>query len=163
MHFRHQRLIFTATGHSHIDKQSFIILEMECQWQEMVFSLTTVRCRVDAVFHISSCQDDKSAAYSVQSSFLISIRPLAWPLGKRLAEPGPSLCIWTDRISCYTWVNKHHAGELSSLSWGWDKSYASSHFGFHLQCMTSSSVLQAGGQTCGKKWGKPTNYLNMEA
>ena len=41
MHFTHQKLIFTATGHSHIDIQSSIMLEMECQWQEMVFSLTT--------------------------------------------------------------------------------------------------------------------------
>lgn len=41
MHFRLQRLIFTATRHSHIDNQSSIMQKIECQQQEMVFSLTT--------------------------------------------------------------------------------------------------------------------------
>lgn len=112
MHFRHQRLIFTATGHSHIDKRSCIMLEMECQRQDAVFINYTVEGILSFTYLVirathwltelckvflfpSDHFHDQWAAFSV-------------------AEP--SLSIWTDRISCYTRVNKHHAGECSSLS-----------------------------------------------
>lgn len=98
MHFGHQRLIFSATGHSHIDNWSSIMLEMESRWQQTVFSLTTLW---RGQSHISSCHDEKSAALQ---STLISI---TGPVEDCFAWPRPSQGIWSDgRILCSTWVNK---------------------------------------------------------
>lgn len=56
VHFRHQRLIFTPTGHSHIDNQTYIMSEMERKWEWTVFSLSTVTKLRRKPIQITSCQ-----------------------------------------------------------------------------------------------------------
>lgn len=64
--------------------------------------------------------------------------------GQRLVQPGPAPCIWTDRISCNTWVNKHHAGELSSSPE--DEINHMLLLGFHLQCMQAPLSCKQDGK-----------------
>lgn len=119
MHFRQQRLIFATTRHSHIDNRSPITHEIECQQREMVFSLTTPK----------SPSRIQLLDWKISGSYYTTV--LRFPsdqlhdrqAGHCLIQLGPSLCISSDGISCYTWVNKHHGRGLSSLSCGWDKSH----------------------------------------